>query len=351
MSKHDAGPHDAGPNAETHIGNGKGKPAFLTQTLAEKSAIGTMPLQEAGYQALLLYLRRVRKALAALDYSDDAEAIHDARVAVRELRAIALLLEPSACFNGRWLRQLDKGLGQLAHSLGVVRDTDVFLEHLASFIGTHEGASEGLVWLQHALRRRRQKAAQQVGKALKKAATRRLLRRAQRQLQRLHHVKSDITTSEPAKGKRSDQRYPLLLRHFAGGAIWGRYQEILSYELALPEAGAETLHKLRIACKRLRYSMQIFGQTPPALVEMMATLKAAQDQLGQLHDVYYAEDLTRDLQQASSHGTDHAYQSYRDFLDTLAPEVEQIRASIEPLWQQLTGLPMRQTIAGFIASL
>ncbi len=338
-----------GEYAESHIGNGKRDRSNLGSTAQEKTAIGETPLQEAGLQALQLYLRRVRKSLVLLEDADDAATIHDARVAVRELRAMTKLLEPSPCFNGKWLHQLDRGLGQLARTLGTVRDTDVFMERLERYMGQHTAASEGLGWLQHSLRARRRRAARQVHTTLQKSKTRRLLQQARRQMQRLQ--KASASPTAPVRTTAVSHRYPLLLRHFAGSAIWGRYEEILSYEMVLPEAGAETLHKLRIACKRLRYSMQIFGPAPAALSETMATLKAAQDQLGQLHDTFYAEQLTRELRQASSPDIGLANWSYREFLDELAEEATQLRPTIGPLWQQLTGLPTRQTIANFIASL
>src|SRR5271165_2887064 len=75
-----------GEYAESHIGNGKRDRSNLGSTAQEKTAIGETPLQEAGLQALRLYLRRVRKSLVSLEDADDAATIHDARVAVRELR-------------------------------------------------------------------------------------------------------------------------------------------------------------------------------------------------------------------------------------------------------------------------
>jgi CHAD domain-containing protein len=100
--------------------------------------------------------------------------------------------------------------------------------------------------------------------------------------------------------------------------------------------------------------MQIFGPTPPALAEMLATLKAAQDHLGRLHDVFYAAQLIGGLLPPSSPRTrDQAtpHQQTQDYLEALAREGEQLRSSIGPLWQRLTGLPMRQIICDFIASL
>jgi CHAD domain-containing protein len=320
-----------------------------------------MPLEEAGYRALRLYHRRLRKELASLRHVDDADTIHDARVAVRELRAIASLLQPSGCFAQKWLRRMDRGLRQLAQNLGIVRDTDVLLDHLHAYIDQHEEAAEGLAWLEEELSRRRAEAARQVRRLLKEKRTYRLLKQTRRGLHRQRRrvrVLSRAGAVPRAKSRRAKEDYPILVRHFAGSAIWERYQEILKYEIALPRASAQTLHGLRIACKRLRYSMQIFGQIPPELVETLAALKGAQDHLGRLHDIFFAERLIAELlppSEAEGQGKKRlratAHPQYLEYLEALTTEGNQLRSSIGPLWLRLTGLAMRQTICGYIASL
>jgi CHAD domain-containing protein len=346
-------------NPKTYIGNGRGTEPEAVQSVDDESPIGRMPLGEAGYRALKLYQRRLRKELASLRHVDDADTIHDARVAVRELRAMASLLQPSECFARRWLRRMDRGLRELAQILGIVRDTDVLLKHLHTYVDQHEEAAEGLAWLEEELSRRRAEAARQVRKLLKEKKTYRLLKKTRRGLRRQRRrmrVLSRAGAVATAKSSRATEDYPILVRHFAGSAIWERYQEILKYEMALRLASAETLHGLRIACKRLRYSMQIFGQTPPDLVETLAALKGAQDHLGRLHDIFFAERLIAELLppsgangQERSHATAHP--QYLEYLEALTTEGNQLRSSIGPLWNRLTGLAMRQRICGFIASL
>jgi CHAD domain-containing protein len=321
-----------------------------------------MPLEEAGYQALKHYHKRLRKYLDGLRHSDDADTIHDARVAVRELRAMSKLLQPSGSFQRRWLRRMDSGLRRLANVLGDVRDTDVLLEHLHTYVDQHEEAAPGLSWLEDELSRRRTRAARQVRRLLKKKKTQRLLKATRQGLRRQHRrmtVLSQAVALPGAKSSIAMEDYPILVRHFAGGAIWGRYQEILKYEMALPRASSQTLHGLRIACKRLRYSMQIFGQTPPELVETLGALKGAQDHLGRLHDIFFAEQLIAELLPSSGaegRGNDRSQGStphpeYQEYLEALTTEGNQLRSSIGPLWVRLTGLAMRQAICGYIASL
>jgi CHAD domain-containing protein len=355
--------HGGGPGSpKTYIGNGRGKQQQeAVQSVEDESLIGRQPLEEAGYQALKLYHRRLRKELAALRHVDDADTIHNARVAVRELRAIASLLQPSGCFARRRLRRMDSGFRQLARTLGIVRDTDVLLEHLHTYVNQHEEAAPGLTSLEEELCRRRARAVRRVRKLVNAKKTHRLLKKTGRDLRRQRQrrsVASRVGTVRATRPKRAKEEYPILVRHFAGGAIWGRYQEILKYEMALPQASAQTLHGLRIACKRLRYSMQIFGQTPPELVETLAALKGAQDHLGRLHDIFFAERLIAELlpsSEAAGRGGDQSHSTlhpeYLEYLEALATEGNQLRSSIGPLWLRLTGLPMRQRICGYIASL
>jgi CHAD domain-containing protein len=349
--------------AKTYIGNGRGTRHDTVQPVEDESPIGRMPLEEAGYQALKHYHKRLRKQLDGLRHEDDADTIHDARVSVRELRAMSKLLLPSGSFQRKWLQQMDSGLRHLANVLGDVRDTDVLLEHLHSYVEQHEEAAPGLAWLEDELSRRRAQAARQVRRLLKKKTTRRLLKETRRGLRRQHQRMRVLARARAVPGAESSgaarEDYPILVRHFAGSAIWERYQEILKYEMALPRASAQTLHGLRIACKRLRYSMQIFGQTPAELVETLAALKGSQDHLGRLHDIFFAEQLIAKLLPSSGANgqgksrsqafTPHA--EYQEYLEALTTEGNQLRSSIGPLWRRLTGLAMRQTICGYIASL
>jgi CHAD domain-containing protein len=320
---------------------------------AKPFAGGYIPLQDAGQEALEVYVGRLRKAVSLLRahpyQTYDADTIHDARVAVRGLRAMVKLLGPAPCFKRKQLRRYSSRLSGLATALGSVRDIDVLLDHLADYVARRNTGRELLHSLRKELLHRRKIAARKVKSVLSKPSMRILLDDLQRELGH----KSGRTSLE--RGKEGG---PLLVRHFAGSAIWQRYQEILRYETLLGDASGETLHALRIACKRLRYSMQIFGQTPAAVEEILAVLKSAQDHLGQLHDVLFAEQLVRGLLPASassleSNRSDHDddYTSYLAYLDALQRERAELRVSIGPIWESLSGLKMRQKIASFIASL
>jgi CHAD domain-containing protein len=311
---------------------------------------GYIPLRDAGREALGVYVGRLRKAVSLLRHhayrTYNADTIHDARVAVRGLRAMVKLLEPAPCFRRKQLRRYGKGLSDLAAALGTVRDMDVLLDHLQDYAARENVADGELLHpLRQELLHRRKIAARQVKEVLAKPSVRKLLDELQHEF-------------GPRSKRAPSESDPLLVRHYVGSAIWQRYQEILRYETQLAaDASGETLHALRIACKRLRYSMQIFGQTPAPLEEILAALKAAQDHLGRLHDVLFAEHLIRGLEPApvSSQECDRVNPegclAYTEYLNALQQEGAELKASIGPIWESLSGLKMRQKIAGFIASL
>ena len=55
---------------------------------------------------------------------------------------------------------------------------------------------------------------------------------------------------------------PLLVRDAAGSALWSRLEAVHRLAPLMPEAPLDLLHELRIACKHLRYTLELFG---PAL--------------------------------------------------------------------------------------
>lgn len=63
-----------------------------------------------------------------------------------------------------------------------------------------------------------------------------------------------------------------------------RFAEVLSLAPALRHKRETELHDLRIACKRLRYTMERFSGEQPTLAEAAVRLAQLQDALGEAHD-------------------------------------------------------------------
>lgn len=63
-----------------------------------------------------------------------------------------------------------------------------------------------------------------------------------------------------------------------------RFAEVLTLAQALRRGRSSELHDLRIACKRLRYTLERFASREPALLDAATRLTQLQDVLGDLHD-------------------------------------------------------------------
>jgi CHAD domain-containing protein len=222
---------------------------------------------------LLKYLdelvEELRKHVADAVSGEDEDAVHDARVATRRLRAATKLLEP--ILSARCRKPFDKITRCLRKQLGPLRDTDVMLEHLKDLPATHLQDARG--WLKNRLDERRSDA---VGKAKKEAPPARILAKL--------------------------------------GSWWGLQREILdapeqidgllrqSVHLQL-DAFAERAndrdhgdpHALRIAGKSLRYTLEMareHGVKIPAAV--LRTFKRMQTLLGLWHDYVVLAQCTLD---------------------------------------------------------
>ena len=299
---------------------------------AAAAAIGHQPLAEVGRRAIQHYLKKIRKSMLVAREGTDIEGVHDLRVATRSLRATLEMLEETPVFDADQLQDLHRRLRRLAQMLGEVRDLDVFLDRVAEFKRSHPTPQGGLRALSDLLRKRRTRANTRLLKELDRARTHRLLD----ELRWLAHHPSGRGEATPAP-----------VRQFAGSAIWRRYEAVLAFEPKMPDATPETLHALRIAGKHLRYVLELIddaqdAETHPAL----AVLHDTQDHLGRLHDDVVALQTVAELRAERPH--DDALTTYGTLL---AAERDSLCATVGPLWERLSGFPMRRHLAGFIAAL
>ena len=159
----------------------------------------------------------------------DPDAIHDMRVATRRIRCVLLEMEGMDAFQPRELRTLRTRLRGIARSLGTVRDLDIILELLAEQLqrddsGPAPAIKNGAIneAIEHAiaqLQRRREDAYADTRRKIQRAKYARLLER----LQRFDVTRDDSGASEQCA----------LVRGYAGGTLWGRYEALIRHESAI----------------------------------------------------------------------------------------------------------------------
>jgi len=217
--------------------------------------------------ATTVLLRRRSKELerhlpAAI--AGNARAVHRARVASRRLREALPIVAPSS----KARRKAGRKIRRVTRALGLVRELDVavgILDELAQRQGIPRDALEdvrGYVVGERDVRRA------QMGERLSRFKTARLSRRLE-----------EVTLSLPS-GPEGDWRDSLATR------IAHRAERLSAAMAAAGQMYApDPLHKIRIAAKKLRYALELAGDTGLPAAPLVASLKRAQDILGRLHDL------------------------------------------------------------------
>jgi CHAD domain-containing protein len=212
--------------------------------------------------------------------SGDVKAIHEARVATRRVRATLPLVT-----RGSKGRKLKKAVSRLTRALGGVRDLDVALLTLDELSSDATLQSEGIDLLASVLTEERRRHYAAMVRELEGVDLERLQRKVMAAA-RKHVMTEGQAESDPnglkAVAKRAVRRAESL--HEAIENAGGIY---------LPDR----LHQVRIAVKKLRYTLEIARELRRSrATARVRTLKSAQDLLGRMHDFEVLITRIRTLQ-------------------------------------------------------
>lgn len=220
---------------------------------------------------------------AVLD-GDDAEGVHQMRVALRRLgSALTIFKSLLPAEDRKWLKGEAKFL---IGGLGGARDWDVFVEELLQPVRDARPADEGLKVLQDAVDEQRQLAYD----------------RARATIRSTRYLKFVLELGAwlESRGWRHDKGQAGLNRdlvELAGEVLHKRHKKAIKLGRKFDELSDESLHRLRISLKKLRYVAEFFvalygkGETKAYL----NSLRQLQDDLGHLNDVAVAETRLADL--------------------------------------------------------
>ncbi|OIQ90698.1 inorganic triphosphatase [mine drainage metagenome] len=202
--------------------------------------------------------------------SEDPEFIHQMRVATRRLRAAMRLFAPR--LPPDFIDQLLPPLRQLTARLGRARDLDVLLAEISMPVMQALPDEPRLAALVGAVTDRQYAARGAAVRYLQSAAYGRLMLLATALLQRPAFI-------EPAAEET--------IAVFASDRLKRLRKRVLELARAASTDDPGSLHRLRIAIKRLRYALEFFSPlcSGKALQRLLRSLGALQDELGQLNDL------------------------------------------------------------------
>lgn len=259
---------------------------FATQTLTER-------------------LGAVHQHLPAVRAGKDPKGIHQMRVASRRLRAaLRAFDEVLPDKPGRRWRQESR---RLTRALGAARDLDVQIEWVDGAIAATPSTKlcTGMRRLRLRLCQDRQRRQPKLIRAMDRLAESDLLRGMPEELHRM-------TVDAGRAGGRIDDP---AIQPTAREQIERALEEMLAYDsIAAQPHLTEPLHQLRIAAKRLRYTMEVFQPLyAGGLDKPLKSVRKIQAALGDLHDMDVWIEWLPEFLEAERQRTQAFYGNLRGF--------------------------------------
>ena len=217
---------------------------------------------------------------------DDADAIHDMRVATRRLQQVLDLLYPKP--RPQEYRRLRRQIRRCRQVLGDVRNCDVLLEMVGRSLGRKRSARrEAWTAVEHFLLLRRSE----------------IFLRAIRKIGKINLPSFYVNLKEflhqagehahPSEHHAQSVTRPTRLRPGPVSALesaWNRFEEQIGTRIAIPRP--EIIHGARIATKRLRYLLEVFHEFDvPGSADALVCLRQLQKDLGDWHDLEVLEQM------------------------------------------------------------
>ncbi len=318
-------------------------PSADTFTFSEKSpgVLADDTVAEAGRKVLRFHLARMIAREPGTRLGANAEELHGMRVATRRMRAAWRVFGDG--FRSERTKRFRGHLRVVAGRLGAVRDRDVLIEALRSYQATlpipDRPAIQPLIdeWQDQ-----REDARLLLIRELDSEGYRRWV-----------DDYREFTRTEGIAVAPTTPTRPHRVRDTAPSRIWLAYEQVRAYEPVLRWADVTTLHELRIAGKRLRYTLEFVRETlGPEATPLIARVVALQDHLGLLNDADVAGTLARSfLVEHSGELEEAESQVIGRYLVTREQEVTRLRRTVGGPWRGVAGLAFRRALGRVTAGL
>ena len=217
-------------------------------------------------------LQRVNNRINKYLKKPDAKQIHDVRTSIRRLDATFLTL-PKKYRNASSLSKYVLQCKELFKINSEIRDFDIIYEKLQKYPSNPQ--RDSIIEATKATRNERLERAKTIALALKSTDIATIL--------------DEIGVTE----KELQKRYNKILSRLISD-IESTFPFVLTNPLALQE-----LHDLRIACKKLRYMLELLPDENKLATKTRESLQKLQDMLGSIHDCDFTIDYLRSLPQSS----------------------------------------------------
>lgn len=266
------------------------RPLDYTSKFAVELDKGSTARQAMGriYQHLLTTINR--NLPGVLD-DLDSEFLHDLRVAIRRTRSGLSLIKkvmPPAVVDS-----FKKDFGLLGGKTGPTRDLDVYLLKRDEYLARLPAALQpGLTSFFTDLAVQRKTEQKKMGVFLRSKKSSAILDSWER------YLASEDPEPAPVAGMAVEQ--------LAGRVIFRRFKRVLVDGQALDAQTPDSeVHRLRIQCKKLRYTIEFFSSLYPVedIQTVIRQLKKLQDILGTFNDLSVQQQMLNTFLKRSQGGT------------------------------------------------
>ena len=246
----------------------------MTPIARDNFCISAEPMPLVAFRQIALScLKHMLLNHAGAATTDNPEYIHQMRVATRRLRASAQLFKP--LLPSSFADQIVAPLRDLMSVLGRVRDLDIVMTDIVNPVVAEMPGEPGILALATAITERQYLARAEAMRLLSQPAYGHLQLQAMAQLGGPAFLASSDHSAQPNLSEFAQKRLQSLcertLRHTADARV----------------DEPNSLHRMRISIKRLRYAMEFFRPMMSAKTsgKMLQQLIATQEKLGELNDL------------------------------------------------------------------
>lgn len=232
--------------------------------------------------------------------SEDAEALHDIRVALARLRAVLLAFAP---FVSLPAEVSEPRAAALAHAMGRLRDADIVTALLAPLSATAKGReADRLAEVLDGLREDQRAGRRRVRDALRRKRTVRMLRALSTWSDAAGLCGSAEPPLQEALQPQLARTQEELARH-PGWSLPAAGQPLGESELPI-DTDARVMHELRRMVKRARYQLEAIASPTddPAVARRADQLHEAQDALGRIQDLVVTDRRLRESSDGYANG-------------------------------------------------
>ena len=276
---------------------------------------------EAGRKVLRLHFARMLARVPGAIAGDDPEDVHAMRVASRRMRAAWRVYGDG--FDRDATRRYRDHLRDVGGHLGAVRDRDVLIGILDDLAERHgPRATRGLLPLRVAWVAEREEARRALAEHL---ASEVFVGFVAEHEAFLAADASDPVASEDVAAGRVRMRMPAV--------AWAGFASVIAFEAGLATTDLATLHRLRIAGKWYRYTLESVREALDGdATALIAPVVALQDHLGDQHDRHVAATLAREFLAAAPGTTAKETAQVERFTARLDDRVEWLGRRLDRAW-------------------